>query len=106
MLMVAIIAAVAMLVAFVLVKGRAASLFIELRRQYTGLVTEERRLRAEVEQASILEESAEAMHNQAEADVEKFGEELADLQKQMQTIDAELSKSRADGDDGDGDGDG
>ena len=93
---VAVAAAVAMLVLFVLVRGRSLKIIGDLRREYSGLVSEEKRLRGECEQASILEESADAMHNQAEADVAKYQIELRDLTEQTEELEAALNKNRAD----------
>ena len=96
---IAVVGCVGMLVVFVLLKGRSTKILSDLRLQYSSLVSEERRLRHEREQAAIMEESAEAMQNQAEADVEKFGAELKQLTGQVEEIEAVLPKPRAEDED-------
>ena len=63
------------------------------------LIHEEKRLRADCDQAEILQESADARRGQAQMDVEKFRRELDDLAPAIAKIEAELDRTRPDAED-------
>ena len=90
---------VALLVGTVFVRGYTMKVMTQLRRDCGMLIHEEKRLRADCDQAEILQESADARRSQAQGDVEKFRRELEDMIPDIARIQAELDKSRADEDD-------
>lgn len=92
-----ILAAVAMLVAFVLLMGHTGRELGEMRHECSSLISEERRLHGEREQEEILMESAEARRNQVQYEIEKYAKELEDLTSQAEKLEGELHRSRPEG---------
>ena len=82
--------AAGMMVAAVLAKGYTAKQLTQLRQEAGHLVHEESRTRKDLEQAQVLEESAEALHNQASYDCEKFEKELSELESDIAKVEKEL----------------
>jgi len=89
--------AVGALVAFVLARGHATRILYELRLDYSNLVAEERHLRVELEQAVVLQASAERRHDQAKSDRQKLTVELEEMAEDMAEIEDQLKKPGARG---------
>ena len=88
----AVVLAVGMLVAFVLIRGYATKTLGELRLEHANLAAEERHLRLELEQAGVLQSSAETRRNQAQIDCQKLSAEMVDMATQLAEIEAQLKR--------------
>jgi len=96
MLGVAIVVCVALLVATVFVRGYTQKVLTQVRLECGSLVNDEKRLERECSQVEILEESAEARRNQVQGDIDRFRQELGELQPTIAQIEAQLNKARED----------
>lgn len=95
MMELSIFGAVASMIAAALVKGFTTKSLTQMRQEGGRLTSEEGRVRQDLQQAQVLHESAEALHNQAEFDCQKLDEELADLAKERQQVEADLGRTEA-----------
>ena len=68
----------------------------QLCRGCDVLKPEEKRSRADCDQAEILQESADVRRSQAPLDVDNYRRELEDLAPAIAKIESELVKARAD----------
>lgn len=96
MIELSIVAATLMMVVCVLAKGYTAKALSQVRQEASRLVSEEARVRREVEQAEVLRESAEALHNQTEFDCSKFEQELVELAEESRRVEAQLGSAHQD----------
>lgn len=93
-------AAVGCMVVCALTKGYTTKALVQLRQDVGRLIGEETRSRQDLDQAEILRESAEALNNQAEYEVGKFDEEISDLLKQLESVQADLGRSEKEAEEG------
>lgn len=90
-----VFAAVAMMIAAALIKGFTTKSLTQMRQEGGRLHSEESRTRQDLQQAQVVLESAEALHNQAGFDCQKLSEELVDLEKEQEQVAADLGRSEA-----------
>lgn len=81
-------------------KGYTTKTLVQLRQDVGRLIGEETRSRQDLDQAEILRESAEALNNQAEYEVGNFDEEISDLLKQLESVQADLGRSEKEAEEG------
>ena len=90
---VSIFAAVGFMIACALTKDFTTKVLAQLRRDVGRLNTDEQRTRQERDQAEVLRESAEALHNQATFDCQKFEAELGELAPLIEQVQEDLGRT-------------
>jgi|SaaInl4_150m_RNA_FD_contig_21_567074_length_772_multi_5_in_0_out_0_1 hypothetical protein len=93
MMELAVFAAVALMIAAALTKGYTVKSLTQLRLDGGRLHHEEVSKRQDLMQAEVLQESADALRNQAEYDCRKFTDELANLAVELKKVADDLGRS-------------
>ena len=96
MMELAVFASAGFMVLAALVKGYTTKSLAQLRQEGGRLHHEEGRTRQELVQAEVLQESSDALRNQAEFDCKKLADEITSLAQDLEHVAADLGRSELD----------
>jgi hypothetical protein len=85
--------AVTFMIVATITKGYTTKTLTQLRLEGGRLTHEEARARQELAQAEVVQESTDALRNQAEYDCTKLADEIVDLARQLEDVAADLGRS-------------
>ncbi len=88
-----VFAAVAFMIVAALTKGYTTKTLTQLRLEAGRLTHEEARARQELAQAEVMQESVDALRNQAEFECKKLSDEIVELAQQLEDVAADLGRS-------------